>query len=63
MKIQRIDSQKSLDTECERIVIQVGDTKITLIEKHGQLEVFGDDSDLLISCGARNAFTIVTKQR
>ena len=63
MKITRIDSEKNVEKECERIEIQVGDHKITLTEKFGQLEVFGDASDLLISCGSRNSFNVVAKER
>lgn len=63
MKITRIDSEREVNKECERIVIEVGDSKITLTEKFGQLEVFGDDSDLQIACGSRNSFTVVTNKR
>ncbi|KZN63349.1 hypothetical protein [Pseudoalteromonas luteoviolacea] len=62
MKLMRVDSNKSVDTECQRIEIQVGDAVITLEESHGQLVVHGDDDDLMISCGSRNSFTILTSK-
>ncbi|CAH7125865.1 conserved hypothetical protein [Vibrio chagasii] len=61
MKIKRIDSHKDVEQECDRIDIKVGGSVITLMEEGGQLKVFGDESDLMISCGSRNSFTVVTK--
>lgn len=62
MKLKRVDSDKSINQECQRIEIEVGDATITLTEENGQLKVHGDEDDLMISCGARNSFTIVTKK-
>ncbi len=62
MQITRIDSNRDIKTECKRIEIQVGSARITLEEAHGQLVVHGDDDDLMISCGSRNTFTIITSK-
>lgn len=61
MKLIRVDSERDINRDCTRIEIQIGDSVITIQEQHGQLVVHGDDTDLMISCGSRNSFTIITK--
>ena len=63
MIIERIDSDRDVNKKAERVVLVVGGKRITLTEVGGELNIHADCDDLMVSCGSRNALSLIPSDR